>query len=106
MSILDQPTSTAVTPAQREAAKIRADAFENFSRLVAAYEYGLKQFWDNPNATPAEIAAALGTDAAEVFQLHGTLATVIRQVKPNADISSASDYGTYTVNADGTVTVG
>ena len=105
MSILDKPTTSAVTPAQLEAAKIRADAFENFQRLVAAYEYGLKQFWANDNATPQEIAAALGTDAGEVFQLHGTLADVIRTVKPDANISSASDYGTFTANADGSITV-
>lgn len=105
MSILNRPPVTPVPPAVRIANELRRDAKLNFDRLVATHEAGLQKFWNNPAATPAQIAEALGADAAEVFTLHGTLAAVIRQVKPDQPLSRAADFGEYELQPDGTLEI-
>jgi len=105
MSILAQPPTTVITPAQRIAAEIRADAYREFNRLKAVHRTGLEKFWKNEKASPQEIAAALGTDAVEVFTLHGTIANILRQVHPSVEIPTVADYGSYTANQDGSITI-
>lgn len=105
-SILDtNPPAVGLPPAVRIANELRRDAKVNFDRMVATHEAGLRKFWANPAATPAQIAEALGTDAAEVFALHGTLAAVIRQVKPNQALSRVDDFGEYELQPDGTLEI-
>lgn len=105
-SILDtNPPTVGIPPAVRIANELRRDAKVNFDRLVASHEAGLRKFWANPAATPGQIAEALGADAAEVFALHGTLAAVIRQVKPDQALSHVDDFGKYELRADGTLEI-
>ena len=63
-------------------------------------------FWQNPQGlTPDEIAAALGTNAQEVFALHYKLGQLIGSVKPEAIAEGFSLVGEFTYNEDGSVTV-
>ena len=55
--------------------------------------------------TPDEIAAALGTNAQEVFALHYKLGQLIGSVKPEAIAEGFSLVGEFTYNEDGSVTV-
>jgi hypothetical protein len=105
MSILDTPVVNELTPAQRQANQIKQQARTTFQSMVTAFNQGAKQFWRNPQASPSQIAAALGTDAVEVFQLHAKLGALIAEVRPEAIQEGAAMVGQFTYNADGTVTI-
>lgn len=105
MSILNDTPPASLPAAVRIANELRRDARLNYQRLVAEHETGLRKFWANPAATPAEIAAALGTDAVEIFTLHGTLGAVIRQVKPDQQLCRAADFGEYDLKPDGSIEI-
>jgi len=105
MSVLDTPVVNEITPAQRQANQIKQNVRQTFQSLVVAFNNGARQFWRNPQATPSQIAAALGTDAVEVFQLHAKLGALLADVRPAAIQEGASVVGQFTYNADGTVTV-
>ena len=82
MSILD---SVNVQPTEPEIAakQIIAQARQSFNGMVRSFNDGSRNFWNNPRgATPAEISAALGTDAKEVFELHYALGLLINSIKP------------------------
>lgn len=78
---------------------------ETFNLMVNSFNNGSKNFWSNPQATPSEIAIALGTDAKEVFELHYALGQLISSVKPEAISEGWSLIGQFIMNEDGTVTV-
>lgn len=103
MSILDQNIQT--TEAVVIANNIKATARQTFNYIVNAFNMGSRNFWDNPNATPAEISQALGTDAKEVFLLHYALGQLIVNIKPEAINQGLSVIGQFTMNEDGTVTI-
>jgi len=105
MSILNNPEVPEVAPADRAARQIKQQARSTFQQLANTFNQTSRQFWSNPQATPAEIAAALGTDAAEVFSLHGKLGAMLSTVKPEAIAEGVALVGQFTVNADGTVTI-
>lgn len=105
MSILNQPATPEAPPADRIAAQLKQKARMTFQQLASAFNQTAKNFWANPQAAPAEIAASLGTDAAEVFALHGKLGAMLVTVKPEAIAEGVAVVGQFTVNADGTVTI-
>jgi hypothetical protein len=73
--------------------------------MVVAFNQGSKQFWNNPQASPSQIASALGTDAKEVFELHAKLGALLVQVRPEAIQEGLALVGQFTYNEDGTVTI-
>lgn len=105
MSILDpQPTQTP-DPAQTIANNLKNSTKQTFAMMKNAFNAGSINFWNNPKATPAQIASALGTDAKEVFELHYALGQLIGSVKPEAIQLGLSKIGQFTMNEDGTVTI-
>lgn len=105
MSILDTPVVNEITPAQRQANQIKQNVRTAFQNMVMAFNNGSRQFWKNAQASPSQIAAALGTDAVEVFELHAKLGAVLAEVRPDAIKEGQDVVGQFTYNADGTVTV-
>lgn len=105
MSILDNPVVNEITPATRQANQIKHNVKFTFQNMVSAFNQGSKQFWSNPQATPSQIAAALGTDAKEVFELHHKLGTLLAQVRPQAIEEGLAVVGEFVYNEDGTVTI-
>ena len=105
MSILHAPATPEVAPAVRVAEQLREQARRTHQQLVKAFNAGAISFWRNPRATPTEIAAALGTDAKEVFELHGKIGALLATVQPEAIAPGAGVVGQFAYNADGTVTV-
>jgi hypothetical protein len=86
-----------------EALKLQAKNI--YSNMVNVFNRGSKMFWNNPNATPEQLSAALGNDAKQLFELHYQLGQLIATVNP-ADIAiGASVIGQFTMNQDGTVTI-
>lgn len=106
MSILNRQDQRAeVTPAVRAARMMVQQAKATYDSLVSAFNDGAKNFWGNPRATPQEIAAALGTDAKEVFQLHAKVGAFVASINPEAVAPGKALVGEFTYNADGSVTV-
>lgn len=105
MSVLNNPVTPDISPAQRVADRIRQQTRMTYQQLVNAFNQGAQSFWRNPQASPAEIAAALGTDAKEIFELHGKIGALLASVKPEAIAAGSSVVGEFSYNADGTVTV-
>lgn len=104
MGVLDNPQVPEVTTAQRVADQIKQQCRMTFQQLVQSFNQGANAFWKNPRAKPSEIAAALGTDAKEVFELHGKIGALLASVKPEAIAAGSAVVGEFTINANGTVT--
>lgn len=102
MSVFD---SLSQTPAQAAASELKQDALATFNALVSAYTIGAMKFWSNPDATPAEIAEALGTQAGELFALHAKIGRLIAEVRPSSVEAGTSLVGQFEMNADGSVTI-
>lgn len=106
MSILNRQEQRAeISPAQRTAQQMVRQAKSLYDGLVATFNEGARNFWQNPRATPQEIAAALGTDAKEVFELHAKVGAFVASINPEAVAPGAAVVGEFSYNADGTVTV-
>lgn len=106
MSILNrQEQREEQTPAVRTARQMVRNAKVTYDGLVGSFNEGAKNFWQNPRATPQEIAAALGTDAKEVFELHAKVGAFIASINPEAIAPGAAVVGQFSYNADGSVTV-
>jgi hypothetical protein len=102
MSIIDKQTNEP-TAAQRAADGIVWTAKTLFSRNKDALRTGLDLFWRNPNATPHEVADALGTDAVSAFAETARLIAFLEATKPGCTADITSVIGTWTANEDGTV---
>lgn len=104
MSILNNPPPQ-LTEAQVVANTIKSAAVQTFEMMVNSFNSGSIMFWNNPSASPSQIAQELGTDAREVFQLHYMLGQLINNIKPEAIAGGWSLVGQFTMNEDGTVTI-
>lgn len=79
---------------------------QTYDQMVNSFNQGSRIFWQNPmGISPEAIAAELGTDAKEVFELHAKLGALLASVKPTAITEGASLVGQFTMNEDGTVTI-
>jgi hypothetical protein len=106
MGVLDNNEIPVTIPVPEKIARqIKAEARSAFKDMADAFNKGSKLFWSNSRATPAEIAAALGSDAKEIFELHGKLGALIASVKPEAITEGSSVVGSFTTNEDGSVTI-
>lgn len=106
MSVLDNLNNVPSIPASDVVAnKIKNQTRMTFNSMVKAFNDGAKLFWNNPKASSSEIAASLGSDAKEVFELHAKLGELIASVKPSTIQDGLSVVGEFTMNEDGTVTI-
>lgn len=105
MSILDINPAPQLTDAQIIANTLKDATIQTFQMMVNSFNSGAKTFWDNPQASPSEIAQELGSNAREVFQLHYMLGQLIGSVKPESIAEGWSLVGQFTMNEDGTVTI-
>jgi len=105
MGILDQINSNNYTMAEQVAEIIKKETQNTFLKIVNSHNDGCKMFWKHPLALPSDIAAALGNDAKEIFQLHYALGQFISSINPEAIAPGLSVIGQFTMNEDGTVTV-
>lgn len=105
MSVLDNNSQPQLSAAEKVARQLKAETRQAFANMVKAFNNGAKSFWTNNRATPAEIAATLGSDAKEIFELHGKLGALIASIKPEAINEGSSVVGSFTTNEDGSVTI-
>lgn len=105
MGVLDNPAPEQPSVALRTANQLKQNARQTFNGLVQAYNNGAKLFWQNQHATPQEIAAALGTDGVELFQLHAKIGELLYSLKPEVVAPTAGVVGEFSYNEDGSLTV-
>lgn len=106
MSILNKDINFRPDPAKEAAIDLIRTTQHTFMMMTHAFNEGSKRFWSNSNgATPQQIADELGTDAAEVFQLHSKLGALLGEVDPTSVTDGLSVVGNFTMNEDGSVTV-
>ena len=106
MSILDNNIpSNPVPPANIIAERIKRQTRLTYQNMVNAFNDGAKTFWTNSAASPSDIAAALGANAKEVFELHAKLGALLASIKPESIVDGSSVVGNFTMNDDGTVTI-
>lgn len=116
MSILGQQHTDPVSPAQRSATQIKRQAARLAEQIVTQWERGFDQLWNNPQATPAEVLAELGTDAEAIFSLSAQTVTFMVGMLQSDDSDWAAetlariqaklaDKPETTTHADGSVTI-
>ena len=107
MSILDRELQQDRTaPAKIAANRLVQMTKQTYNQMVQAFNQGSQVFWKNGmGATPEDIAAELGADAKEVFELHYKLGQLIASIKPEVISEGLSVIGNFTMNEDGTVTI-
>lgn len=94
-----------IPQAEQVADRIKNETRSAFRLMVDIFNRGSQTFWNNPSASPADIASALGTDAKEIFELHGKLGALLASIKPESIALGSSIVGAFTTNEDGTVTI-
>ena len=99
-----------INPAQVAANQVLYIIQSQFQQLARSGQQGFNVIWNNPNASPTDIIAALGTSAAAVFQLAGLniqtvqAAATIGGTTPPSIPSVPAQY-VLTFNQDGSATV-
>jgi len=101
MPVIPQSTDHAAIAATQ----IKAAAVATFQHLSNVFHTEARRFWQNPSATPSEIAAALGTDGVEVFRLHGAIGQLLAAIDPASIANAAALVGQFAYADDGTVNV-
>lgn len=105
MSVFDNSTGPQPSPSEQVAEQLKIRARAMYQQLAHEFNSGSRQFWRNPRATPAEIAAALGADGAEIFRLHGKIGELLSGINSAAVAEGAAIVGQFTYNNDGSITV-
>jgi len=76
-----------------------------FRRLQGLLNQGAALVWNNPTgATPQQVVSTMGTQAASIFQLSSILCSTLGAIT-GSTIGAMPPGWSYTVNADGTVTL-
>lgn len=102
MSLLTPAAKPA--PAQRRAQRALALPRIMFTRLLASWQEGLDAVWSAPS--PADVIAAMGTQAGELFTRSAQLRAFLESQQPGStNIPAAAKIKPCTINADGTVTL-
>lgn len=105
MSILDNNSTNVLSQSDIIAKNIIESTRTTFMMMQDTFNAGSLTFWDNPGATPTEIAQALGQNAKEVFELHYALGQFLAGIKPDSISRGMEVVRQFTINEDGTVTI-
>lgn len=62
-------------------------------------------FWNNEKATPMQMSAVFGANAAILFQKLAIWQEAIKQIDDSYEVLEVPEQYTYTINEDGTVTI-
>ena len=107
MSIIQttQPTLTTEQKQQQAALRIQNEATILFQRMGQTHSQIMQIVFQNQQGlTPQQVLDAVGTNAAELLTLAGSLVTLVNTAVPST-LPTTFPYA-LTANGDGTVTVG
>lgn len=106
MSVLDSSNPLLLSVPELAANHLRQRTRQTFQNMAREFNDGAAMFWKNSKgASPQEIAAALGSDAKEIFELHWALGELLGKIRPNSISAGLAALGEFKLNDDGTVTV-
>ena len=106
MSILDQDMNFESPQSEKTAKEILFTAKTTYEAMVMSFNRGSRAFWSQSPEDQQAVLNILGTNAKEVFELHGKLGTLLAEIDPEAIQEGLSIVGAFTYNEDGTVTLG
>ena len=95
-----------LSPAQHALVRMQNLHRDSLLQLANACRTAFNELWRNPQATPAEMAAALGTNAGACFEAHA--ATVQFILSRDASLLAPEDYTPpvpYTLHNNGSLTI-
>jgi hypothetical protein len=102
MSLLTPPAKPNAT--QARAARALALPRTIFNRLLKSWAEGVDAVWSAP--APADVLAAMGTQAGELFTRSAQLRAFLESQQPGCtNIPQAARIKPVTINPDGTVTL-
>lgn len=101
MSLFDP--AIVATPAQEAAQRCFGNAKTMHQNCIDLTTITFNDIWNNPNASPADVLAAIGLKGAEFFDLSGKLQGLLNEAEPGC-INLAPPVPV-TINPDGTVTI-
>lgn len=103
---INQPVEPTLAEKQtRVSRRIKQKSTETLFGLIGTYTELMQTVWQNPaGLSPQQVFEGLGTDASQLFSLATVLVTTVNTVQPGT-LVDAHPYN-YTINEDGTVTVG
>lgn len=100
-------TAPELTPAQYALQTMQAIHNDVLVARANGFQKSFDLFWNNDRATPAQMAAALGTNAAAAFALHAATAQDIATQAPELFATlNVTPPLPYSFNNDGSMTVG
>lgn len=105
MSVLETPVVDTVPEAVKIANNLKREAQMAYQTLISVFNGGAYQFWQSTTATPTEIAAALGADGKELFQLHAKIGALLAEVNPAVIADGLAVVGQFTYNEDNSINV-
>ena len=90
--------------AQSVADQVLNNANQLFQMITQFYNVNYNLVWDNPAASPPDILAAMGVNAASLFNATGELGAYLNSLGAGVPASYPTDKWTVTFNADGSAT--
>ena len=77
---------------QKSSAELAVEGIEEFTlnsfrQSVEIQRAGIRRFWEDPNATPQEIANEYGANAAALFRDHGTWTALVVKIATDNGIN-------------------
>lgn len=101
MNLFTAPT---LSPAQHALATMQALHEDALKARARALQEAFNLFWHNDRATPADMAAALGTNAQTAFDLHASEGAALYALAPELFASlNLTPPKAYTFNTDGSL---
>ena len=97
-------TQAAPIPLAAQTAQFWNQIQRVYNSLQSILQAGTNLVWNNPNATPQQVVAAFGTNAASLFQLSSLLCGLIGSVTGTTPNPVPAGW-TITASADGTITL-
>jgi hypothetical protein len=95
-----------ITPEVAAAATIVNDSNRIRALLVQVFRKNFNLVWNNPLATPDNVVAALGTNAAKIFMASAGLAAYLNALDPTLKLAEAMpSTWTFHANEDGSATL-
>lgn len=91
-----------LTPAQQAANTVVQIISQTFQIRVQNFKRASSAVWNNPNATPMDVVAAMGTQAVAIFTASGQEATLLNMFLPSLNLPTTIPAGfAFVSNPDG-----
>ncbi len=103
MPIITLPNQSTAQLQAAVAAQLRSSTSQSLLQLKNQFVTNFNLVWAHPTLSPQEVFDSVGTDAAQLFLIAGTIQAAVNTLVPG--LLPQTPPKAYTINADGTVTV-